>query len=277
MKRVIGLIPLVDDGRDSLWMLPGYMDGVTAAGGLPVMLPLTDDEDMLKQLCGLCDGFLLTGGHDVSPEFYGRRRLPECGATCPRRDRMEAAVLRLAMERDKPVLGICRGIQFVNAALGGTLWQDLPTQHPSGVVHQQRPPYDVPSHDVDILPDTPPRRPAGSGLPFSQQLSPPGYPRPLCVAAAHGLGPRRAGRSRVASRASLPVGGPVAPRIRLEERPGGAEDLRGVRGGVRITRMWIDRGVRRKWGFIDEEPGIRNQELENAATARLPLFLIPNS
>ena len=155
MKRVIGLIPLVDDGRDSLWMLPGYMDGVTAAGGLPVMLPLTDDEGALMQLCGLCDGFLLTGGHDVSPEFYGQQRLPECGATCPRRDRMEAAVLRLAMERDKPVLGICRGIQFVNAALGGTLWQDLPTQHPSDVVHQQKPPYDVPAHDVDILPDTP--------------------------------------------------------------------------------------------------------------------------
>lgn len=155
MKRVIGLIPLVDEERDSLWMLPGYMDGVSAAGGLPVMLPLETDEAALAQLCGLCDGFLLTGGHDVSPEFYGQRRLPACGATSPRRDAMEAAVLRLAMERDKPVLGICRGIQFINAALGGTLWQDLPTQRPGDVSHVQRPPYDAPKHTVSLLPGTP--------------------------------------------------------------------------------------------------------------------------
>ena len=155
MKRLIGLIPLVDEGRDSLWMLPGYMDGIRAEGGLPVMLPLTDDPGDLLQLAGQCDGFLLTGGHDVSPEFYGGERLPACGATCPERDAMEACVLRRAMALDKPVLGICRGIQFVNAALGGTLWQDLPTQRPGGVVHQQKPPYDAPSHEVRVLPDTP--------------------------------------------------------------------------------------------------------------------------
>lgn len=155
MKRVIGLIPLVDEARDSLWMLPGYMDGVAAAGGLPVMLPLTDDGEALDQLCALCDGFLLTGGHDVSPEFYGAKRLPACGATSAQRDGMEAGLLRRAMALDKPVLGICRGIQFINAALGGTLWQDLPSQRPSDVTHCQRPPYDAPAHAVRLLPGTP--------------------------------------------------------------------------------------------------------------------------
>ena len=155
MKRVIGLIPLVDEARESLWMLPGYMEGVAAAGGLPVMLPLTAADDDLDRLCGLCDGFLLTGGHDVSPEYYGQPRLPVCGATSAERDRMEDGILRRAMAQNKPVLGICRGIQFINAALGGTLWQDLPSQHPSNVVHQQRPPYDAPAHSVEILPDTP--------------------------------------------------------------------------------------------------------------------------
>lgn len=155
MKRVIGLIPLVDEARDSLWMLPGYMDGVAAAGGLPLMLPLTDDEAALMQLCDLCDGLLLTGGHDVSPCLYGQDRLPACGATSAGRDRMEAGLLRLAMRRDKPVLGICRGIQFINAALGGTLWQDLPSQRPSKVNHRQQPPYDAPAHEVTVLPDTP--------------------------------------------------------------------------------------------------------------------------
>ena len=155
MKPLIGLIPLVDDARESLWMLPGYMEGVRAAGGLPMMLPLTDDAEDVRQLCAQCDGFLLTGGHDVSPEVYGARRLPECGDCCPERDRMEAALLRLAMAADKPVLGICRGIQFINAALGGTLWQDLPTQRPSDVEHHQSAPYHVPVHTVRIRPGTP--------------------------------------------------------------------------------------------------------------------------
>jgi len=155
MKPLIGLIPLVDEGRESLWMLPGYMRGVEAAGGLPVMLPLTDDPEALRQLSAQCDGFLLTGGHDVSPGVYGAARLPACGACSPERDRMESALLALAMAADKPVLGICRGIQFINAALGGTLWQDLPTQRPSDVNHHQSPPYDAPAHAVSILPDTP--------------------------------------------------------------------------------------------------------------------------
>lgn len=155
MKRVIGLIPLVDEERDSLWMLPGYMDGIRAAGGLPVMLPLEAGEAELDQLCGLCDGFLLTGGHDVSPELYGQQRLAVCGATSPERDRMELGVLRRAMSGDKPVLGICRGLQFINAALGGTLWQDLPTQRPSDVCHRQNAPYDAPTHDVRLVPGSP--------------------------------------------------------------------------------------------------------------------------
>lgn len=155
MKRVIGLIPLVDDGRDSLWMLPGYMEGVAQAGGLPLMLPLTAEDAALDQLCALCDGFLLTGGHDVSPALYGEQALPKCGDTSPQRDAMELGVLRRAMAHDKPVLGICRGIQFINAALGGTLWQDLPSQRPSAVCHRQKPPYDAPAHTVGVLPDTP--------------------------------------------------------------------------------------------------------------------------
>ncbi len=155
MKRLIGLIPLVDDSRDSLWMLPGYMEGVAQAGGLPLMLPLTAEDAALDQLCALCDGFLLTGGHDVSPALYAQQALPECGDTSPLRDAMELGVLRRAMAHDKPVLGICRGIQFINAALGGTLWQDLPTQHPSNVCHRQKPPYDAPAHTVALVPGSP--------------------------------------------------------------------------------------------------------------------------
>ena len=133
MKPLIGLIPLVDDALESLWMLPGYMDGIAQAGGIPIMLPLTEDPADLEQLCESCDGFLLTGGHDVSPSVYGEDRLPVCGVSCEARDRMERLVLDYALRNDKPVLGICRGLQLLNALLGGTLYQDLPTQHPGNV------------------------------------------------------------------------------------------------------------------------------------------------
>ena len=68
---------------------------------------------------------------------------------------MERLVLEDAMKKDKPILGICRGIQMINALLGGTLYQDLPTQHPSDIDHHQTPPYDVPVHDVIIKKDSP--------------------------------------------------------------------------------------------------------------------------
>ena len=154
-KPLIGVLPLIDYERESLWMVPGYMDGISRAGGLPLMLPLTKDTADIKRLCGLFDGFLFTGGQDVSPSFYGKEKLETCGQISPERDKMEAELLKEAIAADKPVLGICRGIQFINAALGGTLYQDLPTEHPSGTEHHQSPPYDVPAHQDIILKNTP--------------------------------------------------------------------------------------------------------------------------
>ena len=157
MKRKpwIGLVPLFDPDRDSLWMLPGYMEGVLAAGGLPVMLPAVQDRESLEELADGLDGLIFTGGHDVDPSVYGKERLPECGRSIPERDHMEKLLLEAALERDLPVLGICRGLQFFNAALGGSLYQDLPTQHPSAVEHEMKPPFDESAHEVEILEHTP--------------------------------------------------------------------------------------------------------------------------
>lgn len=155
MLPIVGVIPLWDDEKESIWMLPGYMDGLRQAGGLPIMLPLTTDEREIEQLLDMVDGVLFTGGHDVSPEIYGEEPLDHTVVTCKKRDEMERIVLNKAMERDKSILGICRGIQFINAALGGTLYQNLPTQHPSDVEHHQKPPYDVPVHNVHIVKNGP--------------------------------------------------------------------------------------------------------------------------
>lgn len=154
-KPVVGIMPLWDDEKDSLWMLPGYLDGISQAGGLPFIFPFSEDEEELKQLMRLCDGFVLTGGHDVSPDFYHEDPLPGLVSCCRKRDVMEKIVLRTAIENDQPVLGICRGIQLINVCLGGTLYQDIPSQRPSDVNHHQPAPYDRPIHEVLLDPSSP--------------------------------------------------------------------------------------------------------------------------
>ena len=153
-KPIIGLVPLFDDEKDSLWMLPGYMDGIVDAGGIPIMLPLTSEKATIDQLLDTVDGIIMTGGHDVSPDIYGEEKLEDLVVCNEARDSMEKELLKQALEKDIPILGICRGIQFINAFLGGTLYQDLGKQHPSETEHHQKPPYDVPVHKVKLISDS---------------------------------------------------------------------------------------------------------------------------
>jgi putative glutamine amidotransferase len=154
---LIGIVPLWDEDKKSLWMLPGYMDGIKCAGGLPVMLPLTSDEALIARICGTVDGILLTGGQDVSPSIYGEDVSACCGPLCIERDKMEALLVTEAIKLNMPILGICRGIQLFNALRGGTLYQDLPSQYKSkiSIEHNQSPPDDVSSHTVLICKGSP--------------------------------------------------------------------------------------------------------------------------
>ena len=99
-----------------------------------------------------CDGFLFTGGQDVTPELYGAKDDPLV-VSSPERDKLERLLLSKALPSDKAILGICRGLQFINVFLGGTLWQDLPSQHPSEIVHRQGKPYGAPTHTVTLSGD----------------------------------------------------------------------------------------------------------------------------
>ena len=154
-KTIIGLSPLYDREKDSYWMLPGYMKMVERCGAVPLMLPLTTEEPLLAAAFELCDGILLTGGQDVSPSLYGQPLSPLCGEVCEARDEMDRRLLISAIGADKPVLGICRGLQLMNAALGGTLYQDLPTEYGTTAEHCMKPPYDRGVHSVCLLDDTP--------------------------------------------------------------------------------------------------------------------------
>ena len=150
-KPLIGVVPLWDSEKNCYWMLPNYMQGIEKSGGIPVMLPLTEDEEIIKQLVNTCDGFLFTGGQDVDPKIYNEVRTKQCGESCTQRDNMETELFRLAYEKDKSILGICRGIQFINAVMGGTLYRDLQTEHPTYTVHHQPHPYDKPINSVKIM------------------------------------------------------------------------------------------------------------------------------
>lgn len=154
-KPIIGVISLYDKIRHSIGMLPGYMDGITAAGGIPVMIPLAIGEQDYLQIKDGFDGFLFTGGDDLSPALYGEETLDCCGLVSEERDRIDGLVYRYAEREDKPVLGICRGLQFINAVRGGTLYQDIPAQRPDCIDHLMKPPYDRSAHTVDITPGTP--------------------------------------------------------------------------------------------------------------------------
>lgn len=154
MRPVIGIVPLYDEEKQSYWMLPGYMKALEACLSIPVMLPLTQDKTELLYFIRQCDGLLLPGGQDVEPSLYGEVRSDQCGPTCPARDAMEGLLLDAAIQLDKPVLGICRGLQFLNAHTGGTLYQDLPSEHP-GLSHRMTPPYDRVAHQVTVERESP--------------------------------------------------------------------------------------------------------------------------
>lgn len=108
-------------------MIPhDYIRSVEAAGGIPVLLPVYEGEDTAKELCGRLQGVLFTGGNDINPAEYGCFPEAELGLVTPGRDRQEIALMRYLLdETDLPVMGICRGSQILNVALGGSLCQDL--------------------------------------------------------------------------------------------------------------------------------------------------------
>ena len=126
-----------------------YVDGVVGAGGIPMVLPPI--VEMAEKVAGRIDGLLLSGGSDLDPSYYGEEPVPELNPTVPKRDAFEMALVGYALERGVPVFGICRGLQVLNVALGGTLYQDLPSQlHPDLIAHRQQVPKWQWTHEVEV-------------------------------------------------------------------------------------------------------------------------------
>jgi putative glutamine amidotransferase len=132
-----------------------YVEGVAEAGGMPVVLPPSVSVRAAEVLLEGLDGLLLSGGPDLDPGYYGEEPIPELGATIPAWDALEMAMLGLALQRGMPIFGICRGMQILNVALGGTLYQDVSSQLGADVLnHWQATPKCQSTHEVEVLDDS---------------------------------------------------------------------------------------------------------------------------
>ena len=147
---VIGITPAQDE-KGNITINQDYVNAVIRSGAAPVLLPLIEEEESQFALLSRIDGLLLSGGPDIDPALYGEEKIPECGEISPKRDAVEISLFLKALEMRMPVLGICRGIQVINVALGGTLYQDIDTQLEGAVKH---PCYDQPrekAHEVTVF------------------------------------------------------------------------------------------------------------------------------
>ena len=135
-----------------------YYTAVAMVGGAPFMIPLLDDEGALRALYEKLDGLFLAGGVDLDPPSYGEDRHSWCGRTDADRDRVELQLTRWALEDGKPILGVCRGMQVINVATGGTLLQDCTQQLPGSIKHDYFPnagfARDHLAHEIDVAQDS---------------------------------------------------------------------------------------------------------------------------
>jgi putative glutamine amidotransferase len=147
-KRAGTLRPFYGNNR-------AYVKAVEQAGGTPVLIPHFNDLTALEPLCARLDGLLLPGGADIHPHYYGEDAHPLLGEVDENEDRLDLELARYFLERDLPILGICRGVQLLNVATHGTLYQDLLDQRPNSQAHAL---IDQPrfyrAHPITIKPGT---------------------------------------------------------------------------------------------------------------------------
>lgn len=161
MKRPIIGVSCMNDASEGgaalMAVRPTYLRALEAAGAVPLLIHLTDDLAVARALYDLCDGILLPGGDDVDPCHFNEEPHPQLGDVDAQRDAVELALARWSREDKKPLMGICRGVQVLNVAFGGTLWQDIPAQLPDSLDHRHNTrlkQYDVLGHAMTVEPDS---------------------------------------------------------------------------------------------------------------------------
>jgi putative glutamine amidotransferase len=143
-------------GNPILALGENYVQSLSKAGALPVMFPLGLPEDQLDAMISRVDGILFSGGGDMDPAIFGDEMTPKVNGVDPDRDRVEIQLIKTAVSRGLPFLGICRGLQVINVALGGTLYTHIEDQHPQALKHDYYPdwPRNHLPHKVKVDPDS---------------------------------------------------------------------------------------------------------------------------
>lgn len=127
-----------------------YSEAISACGGAPLLIPSAQNVQSLTAILGRLSGLLLSGGPDIHPRFYGEEPREGLGEVDEGLDRMELEIARMAYEKEVPILAVCRGIQTLNVALGGSLYQDLPSQVEGAINHSPKVDKAVLTHPVQI-------------------------------------------------------------------------------------------------------------------------------
>lgn len=153
MKPVIGIMATIGDMNEAMnftRLNNTYVISVSQAGGVPIVIPPRLTEDEMSRIIEICDGFLFSGGIDVTPSLYGEDAHEKLGETHYAMDQVQLALLKKVMEARKPLLGICRGHQVLNVACGGTLYQDLSETENLYIKHRQQTSWGDVSHRITI-------------------------------------------------------------------------------------------------------------------------------
>ena len=151
MRPLIGVTSLWDDVKSCGWMWQNYLELIWDAGGMPMVLPLNVSPEAIHEAVVRCDGFLFTGGQDIAPSYFDSRCPQYCQKPALVRDAVEFALFDAARNAHKPIFGICRGMQLINVAMGGTLIEDIPNQVGSRTEHRYVTPGTPTMHEVDVL------------------------------------------------------------------------------------------------------------------------------
>ncbi len=150
---LIGITCLHEHGEGRTWLPDSYFRAVERVGGVPVLLPPLPPGTAVARLVGLVDGLLLAGGGDIDPVHFGEEPLPATGVISPDRDRFEIALVRKVLAAGRPVFGICRGMQVLNVAAGGDIYQDIFLAG-ARIKHFQDAPRWYPTHGLHVCSDT---------------------------------------------------------------------------------------------------------------------------
>lgn len=158
MRPLIALTTTTNSGSEhrtpQVLLGSPYVAAIERIDATGVLVSPAHSDEAVHHLMEIAHGLVLTGGEDVDPARYGQPPHPQLGTVNPRRDAMELAALEVALARGMPVLAVCRGVQLLNVAMGGTLFQDLPSQRERGIIHEQEAPITHRWHRAEVASDS---------------------------------------------------------------------------------------------------------------------------